>query len=124
MFRHLRAIVREHLCPCEYVKTKAAMYGLQLRELVCSVCRFEVHNPAMHGTNIKIYIYKFLHMCNVFCSIRTKCVKYLTPLTIQFIATKGHGSLFVISIIHHLSNHIKGFYLDISPVYQFIEVTT
>jgi hypothetical protein len=28
MFRHLRAILRERLRPREYVKTKAAMYGL------------------------------------------------------------------------------------------------
>jgi hypothetical protein len=27
MFRHLRAILRERLCPREYVKIKAAMYG-------------------------------------------------------------------------------------------------
>jgi hypothetical protein len=27
MFRHLRAILRERLCPREYVETKAATYG-------------------------------------------------------------------------------------------------
>jgi hypothetical protein len=33
MFRHLRAILRERLCPREYVKTKAAMYGLSYHVL-------------------------------------------------------------------------------------------
>jgi hypothetical protein len=34
MFRHLRAILRERLCPREYAKTKAAMYGLCTHYLV------------------------------------------------------------------------------------------
>jgi len=58
-------------------------------------------------------------MCNTFCSIRTKCVKYLTPITVQFVTIKGYGSLSVIGIKHHLLDHNKGLDILISPLFNF-----
>jgi hypothetical protein len=75
MFRHLRAILGERLCPREYVKTcRTRISNKYIDKTQCTVLGF-MHNPAMHGTNIKLLYYVLI--IQYFNMIRNKYKNYV-----------------------------------------------